>query len=483
MKIPIMKIRTRIFIVFILIISAGIFSFTRWLSVDLKSRYNEAVEEPLVDIANILAELIGSQIITNEISQQKLKALFDKSYRRRLSAKIFELEKIDVDMQVYITDVNGVIVFDSLDSNKVGEDYSQWNDIARTLKGDYGARSSPIPDSVKKGDDADAVAFVAAPIIVNNAIVGVISVGKPKYNVRRFLSQARNNQIIVAVIVGFSTLILGFVVYRWVSRPLDKLANFANRVSRGERIDAPDLGENEIGDVGKAVQSMREALEGKEYTEHYVQSLTHELKSPLSAIRGAAELLTEDMPAAQRTRFCDNIRTEAMRLEDIVDRLLQLASLEKRVSLENIESIDLKLLLTEIVEGFHVETVKKNLTINIDLADGVKLNGERFLIRQAIANLLQNAIDFSPLNGEIEIAGHTKNHSIEITISDQGPGIPDYAIERIFERFYSLPRPETGLKSTGLGLNFVKEVVELHHGFVKLKRDQNETLAVFGLPV
>lgn len=477
-----MKIRTRIFIVFILIISAGIFSFTRWLSVDLKSRYNEAVEEPLVDIANILAELIGSQIITNEISQQELKALFDKSYRRRLSAKIFELEKIDVDMQVYITDVNGVIVFDSLDSNKVGEDYSQWNDIARTLKGDYGARSSPIPDSVKKGDDADAVAFVAAPIIVNNAIVGVISVGKPKYNVRRFLSQARNNQIIVAVIVVFSTLILGFVVYRWVSRPLDKLANFANRVSRGERIDAPDLGDNEIGDVGKAVQSMREALEGKEYTEHYVQSLTHELKSPLSAIRGAAELLTEDMPAAQRTRFCDNIRTEAMRLEDIVDRLLQLASLEKRVSLENIESIDLKLLLTEIVEGFHVETVKKNLTINIDLADGVKLNGERFLIRQAIANLLQNAIDFSPLNGEIEIAGQTKNHSIEITISDQGPGIPDYAIERIFERFYSLPRPETGLKSTGLGLNFVKEVVELHHGSIGFDRIDNQTRAVLKIP-
>ncbi len=478
-----MKIRTRIFIVFILIISAGIFSFTRWLSVDLKSRYNEAVEEPLVDIANILAELIGSQIITNEISRQELKALFDKSYRRRLSAKIFELEKIDVDIQVYITDANGIIIFDSMDSNKVGEDYSQWNDVARTLKGEYGARSSPIPDSVEKGEEADVVAFVAAPIIVNSKIMGVISIGKPKYNVRRFLSQARNNQIIVALIVSLSTLILGFVVYRWVSRPLDKLANFANQVSLGERVDAPDLGNNEIGEVGTAVQSMREALEGKEYSERYVQSLTHELKSPLSAIRGAAELLTEDLPATQRSRFCDNIRTEAMRLEDIVDRLLQLASLEKRVSLENIESIDLKPLLTEIVEGFHVETVKKNLTVNLNLADGIEINGERFLIRQAIANLLQNAVDFSPLNGEIEIAGQIKNQTIELAISDKGPGIPDYASDRIFERFYSLPRPGTGQKSTGLGLNFVKEVAELHHGFVELKRDRDRTLAIFGLPV
>ena len=478
-----MKIRTRIFIVFILIISAGIFSFTRWLSVDLKSRYNEAVEEPLVDTANILAELIGHQIINNEISPQKLKALFDKTYRRRLSARIFELEKIDVDMQIYVTDANGIVVFDSLDSSKIGEDYSKWNDVARTLKGEYGARSSPIPDSVKKGDEADVIAFVAAPIFVDDEIVGVISVGKPKYNVRRFLSQARNNQIIVAVIVGLSTLILGFLVYRWVSRPLDKLASFANQVSKGERVDAPDLGDNEIGDVGKAVQSMREALEGKEYSERYVESLTHELKSPLSAIRGASELLQEDLPADQRNRFLQNIANETKRLEDIVERLLQLASLEKRAALESVESIGLKKLVNSIVEGFQVDVLKKGLIVKIDLNDDAEIQGEAFLIRQAIANLLQNAIDFSPTNGEIKISAQTINQNLELTISDQGPGIPDYASQRVFERFYSLPRPETGQKSTGLGLNFVKEVAELHHGFVELKREQDMTKVVLGLPV
>ncbi len=476
------KIRTRIFIVFILIISVGIFSFTRWLSVDLKSRYNEAVEEPLVDIANILAELIGSQIISDEISPQALKALFDKSYRRRLSARIFKLEKIDVDMQIYITDTDGIIVFDSLDSKKLGEDYSQWNDVARTLKGEYGARSSPIPDSMKKGDDADVIAFVAAPIIVGDEIVGVISVGKPKYNVRRFLSQARNNQIIVAVIVGLSTLILGFVVYRWVSRPLDKLANFADRVSRGERIDAPDLGDNEIGDVGRAVQSMREALEGKEYSERYVESLTHELKSPLSAIRGAAELLNEDLPDDQRARFLQNVANETQRLEDIVERLLQLASLEKRVALQNVESINLRDMVEEIVESFHVELLRKKLSTKIDIARELEIPGEAFLIRQAIANLLRNAIDFSPLNGEIEISVQRRDQYIELVVSDQGAGVPEYAVERIFERFYSLPRPDNSQKSTGLGLNFVKEVAELHIGFIMLDRDQSRTLAVLSLP-
>ncbi len=477
-----MKIRSRIFIVFILIISTGIFSFTRWLSVDLKSRYNEAIEEPLVDIANILAELIGSQLITSETNEKDLKAQFDHVYRRHLNAKIFELDKNNVDMQVYITDANGIIVFDSLDSSKVGEDFSHWNDVARTLKGVYGARSSPIPNSAKKGKEADVIAFVAAPIMMDDEIIGVISIGKPKYNIKQFLSQARNNQIIVAIIVVLSTLILGFMVYRWVSRPLDKLADFADRISRGERIDAPDLGNNEIGDVGRAVQSMREALEGKEYSERYVQSLTHEFKSPLSAIRGAVELLNEDMPAAQRSRFYKNIQAETMRLEDIVERLLQLASLEKRVSLENVEALDVNVLVTELAEAFHVEALKKGLNVKVNLADGIVLRGERFLVRQAIANLLQNAIDFAPANSEIEIIGQRDNLIIEISISDQGTGIPDYAKDRIFERFYSLPRPDSGQKSTGLGLNFGKEVAHLHNGSVELERQNDRTLAILRLP-
>lgn len=478
-----MKIRSRIFIVFILIIGTGMFAFTRWLSVDLKSRYNEAVEEPLVDIANILAELIGRQLLDGEMNQQQLQTLFGQANQRRFSAQIFELEKTRIDMRVYVTDDKGVVVFDSIDESNIGQDYSSWNDVARTLQGGYGARSSPVSDGIKTGDDVDVIAYVAAPVLQGEKIVGVVSVGKPKYNHRRFLSEARNNRIIVAIIIMLSTLVLGFVVYRWVSRPLDKLADFANRVSLGERIDAPRLGNNEIGEVARAVQTMREALEGKEYSERYVQSLTHELKSPLSAIRGAAELLTEDLPVEQRQRFFKNIQTETQRLQDIVERLLQLASLEKRVSLEDVEVIELMSVISEVVEGFHVEVVRKNLTIKRQLANGLVIQGEKFLIRQAFANLLQNAIDFSPSGGVIEIIARKDDQCVELVVTDQGPGIPDYANKRIFERFYSLPRPGSGQKSTGLGLNFVKEVAELHHGAVVIERGEGMTMAILRLAV
>ncbi len=91
------------------------------------------------------------------------------------------------------------------------------------------------------------------------------------------------------------------------------------------------------------------------------------------------------------------------------------------------------------------------------------------MIEQALLNLLQNAIDFSPEYGIIQIVGDQKKENYEVRISDQGPGIPDYALSRIFDKFYSLPRPDSGKKSTGLGLSFVKEVALLHGGNVTLE--------------
>ena len=293
---------------------------------------------------------------------------------------------------------------------------------------------------------------------------------------------ARSNQVFAALIIALSTLIVGFVVYRWVSRPLDKLVYFANQVRLGKRIDAPKLGDNEIGDVGRAVQSMREELEGKEYSERYVQTLTHELKSPLSAIRGAAELLSENVPPEQRKRFYTNIRTEALRVEDLVERLLQLAGIEKRQSLDQIETIKLRSLFEEILENYQIDINRKNLKIHLKNKTEIIIHAERFLIRQAIANLLQNAIDFSPEGGDIEIIVSRTDQWTEIIILDQGPGVPEYAKDKIFHRFYSLPRPSNGHKSTGLGLNFVKEIAELHNGRIFVDQENGKTKATLRLP-
>jgi two-component system sensor histidine kinase CreC len=477
-----LNIRNRIFFFFVLIIGVAMFGFTGWLSDDLKSRYNEAIEEPLVDVAHILAESIGGELLRGNLDSAHLQQLFDRVYAREFRARIFRLEKTHVDMMVYVTDADGRLVFHSVDEALVGQDYSQWNDVVRTLAGEYGARSSISRATRVDADEADVTMFVAAPILQGDRIAGVVSVGKPKDNIRRFLNLARRDQRFAAVVALLSTLVLGFFIYRWMSQPLARLADFAYRVSKGERLDPPDLGRNEIGDVCRAVQSMREALEGKEYSERYVQTLTHELKSPLSAIRGAVELLDEEVPPEQRAQFYKNIRAETLRLQDLVDRMLQLASLEKRRSLEDVEQIDLRDLLENVTRDFQVECLNRNLEISLECSTDARVRGERFLLRQAVSNLLQNAIDFSPSGGEVAIDCHEAGHSIEIDIVDQGKGIPDYAWERIFDRFYSLPRPGGAQKSTGLGLNFVKEAVELHGGTVSIERDGARTRARIRLP-
>jgi two-component system sensor histidine kinase CreC len=213
---------------------------------------------------------------------------------------------------------------------------------------------------------------------------------------------------------------------------------------------------------------MRDALEGREYVEHYVQSLTHELKSPVAAILGAGEILQGDVPEPKRARFLQNIRAEAGRLRDLLERLLHLAAIEKQKKLETNESVDLTGILDRTWDHLALVALGKELRFERDMSGELVVKGDPWLIELAVGNLLQNAIDFAPKGSVITARGFRFDAKVVIEIEDSGPGIPDYARERVFERFYSLPRPDSGKKSTGLGLCFVKEVAQLHGGSVEL---------------
>jgi len=285
------------------------------------------------------------------------------------------------------------------------------------------------------------------------------------------------------VISVVMALLLGLMLYIWVSRPLQALVDYANSISRGERIDLPQLGNNEIGKVGDAMDSMRQALEDKQYVERYVQSLTHEIKSPLTAIHAAAELLGRDLPADKRAQFVNTIVRETDRLNNFAGQLLQLAALEKRQRIDNPESISIEALVKDIIEAHAHECESRQLVVTLNRTAGQVIRGDRFLIRQAVDNLFRNAIELSPAGGKIMVDIHAQHNGTAIDIIDEGPGIPDYVGERVFERFFSLPRPDTGRKSTGLGLNFAREVAQLHGGTLVLENRHPGTCARLLLPV
>ena len=127
---------------------------------------------------------------------------------------------------------------------------------------------------------------------------------------------------------------------------------------------------------------------------------------------------------------------------------------------------------------------RKNIQIDKRIEKNIPVTGDPFLIKQAVSNLLQNAADFSPDGGRVIIITTSDKQQMILTIEDEGPGIVDFAREKVFDKFFSMRRPDTGRKSTGLGLNFVKEIAELHLGTIELKNTSPHGIrAILIMPV
>jgi two-component system sensor histidine kinase CreC len=388
-----------------------------------------------------------------------LRSAFNLAGRREFKATIFSLRKTGIDLRVYVTDAAGVVLFDSTGRNE-GKDFSRWNDVARTLAGRYGARSTrDVP-----GDDDTQVLYVAAPVRHDGRIVGVVSVGKPAREINELVAVAKRKILIGAVGGGVALLGLLLLVAAWVIAPLERLTAYARQVRDGKPVLLPSLPGRTLRDLGAAFEEMRDALAGRRHAERYTQALAHEVKAPLAGIRGAAELLGEDMPVDQREKFLANIRGEAARIQRIVEQLLDLTSLEARKVLDQTDRIEAATLLAEAADAVQPAFRAKRVALTVGAGDGAALLGERFLLRQALVNLLQNALDFSPVGGEVRLGAQVESGRVVFGVEDDGPGVPEYALARVFERFYSLPRPDTTRRSTGIGLALVREIAHLHGG-------------------
>ena len=457
-----MKLGLRIFICYFTIFVVCFFFPINWVVENLRVRYLEGVEDPLVDQANILAAIVGHDIGEGSFDGDKWEKIFRDVKSRDISARIYQFNKMNVDISIYITDKNGKVIFDSDNKENIGKDFKIWRDVRLTLAGKYGARTTRKDPE----DNKSSVLYVAAPVKVNGNIEGVLTIAKPTTNINNFVANSQPRFLKVSLISVLSAMVLSLLTALWIVRPINRLKLYAEDIRQGKRTTLPRLDRTEIGDMGFAFEKMKEALEGKKYVEQYVQTLTHEIKSPVSAIRGAAELLEENVPPERRDRFLANIRNEANRIKDIIDRMLELSGLENRKKLNTVETISLNPIIKTVIESKQPMLLKKNIRIASKNDDELLAEGDSFLLNQAISNLVQNAIDFSPPNSQIIVSASNHEEMLTIEIIDEGPGIPDYALEKIFNKFFSLNRPDTDKKSTGLGLNFVREVAELHGGKV-----------------
>jgi len=458
------SVRFRIVLAFLLVAAIGFYILFDWIVEDLTPQYRKSTEEPLVDMAETLAAVAAASARDGSVDVALFKKAFENIKHRELSAQIFDYEKTVVDLRVYLTDARGRVLFDSAD-RATGDDFSQWRDVKRTLEGEYGARTSrDIP-----GKPKESVMYIAAPIVVEGETVGVLSIGKPTATANLFINHARAKMYLGGAVAFVVVLLVSLLTARMLTRPVERLTHYARAVRDGKRETFPELGSSEIGELGEAFNQMRETLEGRNYVENYVQTLTHEIKSPLAAIRGAAELLQEGVPDEDRKRFLQNILSEGARINEIVERLLLLASLETKHKLDREVVFRFEPLVREAIGQLQSLADAKHVRIQLVVETNAEVLGDRALLLHAVSNLLQNALEFSPEGSTVQVTLSKRGAKTLLTVKDQGPGVPAYALERVFDRFYSLKRPDSGKKSSGLGLSLVQEVAELHDGTASIE--------------
>ncbi|MDR7136334.1 two-component system sensor histidine kinase CreC [Lysobacter niastensis] len=479
-----MKIGLRIFLGYFVIVALAALLLARVFVAEVKPGVRQAMEDTLIDSANVLAELATDDLLAGRINDGNFARRVRALRGRDIGADIWGFDKRAANYRLYVTDARGIVVFDSA-GNDVGKDYSRWNDVYLTLRGRYGARST-------RSDPADpnsTVMHVAAPIRDGDRIIGVLTIAKPNSTIAPFIERSQAVVMRWGIVLMGVALLVGLVAAWWLSRQLGNLRRYANAVTAGERATVPDAA-GEFGELGSALETMRGRLEGKQYVEQYVHTLTHEMKSPLAAIRGSAELLdpaTGDPPMAEadRARFVASIRAQSERLAQMIDKMLALAAVEHRQRLESPGAVDLADVAREAAEQCAHRLSQRGLQLQLEVGEApLTVSGDAFLLRQAVINLIDNAADFSRAHGIVELRLRSQGDAVQVEVSDRGAGIPDFALPRVFERFYSLARPDNGSRSSGLGLCFVAEVAQLHGGTASLdNREGGGAVASVRLPL
>jgi two-component system sensor histidine kinase CreC len=472
------RIGLRIFLGYFAIVALAALLLSQVFVAQVKPGVRQAMEDTLVDMANVLAELAADDFAAGRIGDGRFAARVRALQGRDVGAAIWGFPKRAATTRVYVTDARGIVVFDS-GGRDVGADYSRWNDVHLTLRGRYGARSS----AVDPADPESTVMHVAAPVRdPTGRIVGSLTVAKPNSVIAPFIQRSQGVVIRWGVVLLGVALLVGIAAAWWLSGQLALLQAYARAATAGERAPLPRTS-GEFARLAEALETMRNRLEGKQYVEQYVHALTHEMKGPLAAIRASAELLERPMEAADRVRFAEAIGAQSARLQAMIERMLALAAVEHRQRLEAPRAVDVRALFDDVAADARTRLDARGQRLHVAVDNVQAVQGDAFLLRQALGNLVENASDFSPAAAAIELHAGCRDGRIELAVRDRGAGVPDYARERIFERFYSLPRPDGGSRSSGLGLGFVAEVADLHGGSAHVApRAGGGTVATIVLP-
>ncbi|OWQ88534.1 two-component system sensor histidine kinase CreC [Roseateles aquatilis] len=490
-----MRLGLRLFLAFFLVAGLSAFILLRVVLGEFKPSVREVMEDMMVDTANLVAELARDELAAMPPGGDLTGTRFAQRVRdyaeRPVDARILSARKRTLDFRIYVTDATGRVVLDTSPAPATGQDYSAWNDVARTLRGEYGARSTieaplltPYGNAGDLGNGSDAkgspVMYVAAPVRVDGRTIGVVAVAKPAAAVQQIIYRAERRIWIAGLTLLAVSLAVGMAVTWWMVTTVRRLRRYAQEVQLGQRQPPPKV-PGELGELAGAMDAMRERLDGREHLQHVARALTHELKSPLAALRGAGELLQEDLPEADRQRFAAQVVAQSERMTEMVERLLELSTLELRRGPEHPRPVALDAAVDEVLVQLGDRLVQQGLTVRWQHRERVLLQADAELLSLAISNLIANAVDFSPVDSTLDLrvgvdarpvdapagsitAASQRDRCAFFELRDHGPGVPVGAWSQLGQRFFSTARPGSLRKGSGLGLAIVRQIAGLHRG-------------------
>ena len=352
----------------------------------------------------------------------------------------------------------------------------------RTIDGTivYDDRANDVLGSVDVKEDGSNVA--SAPIMVDGEKVGTVLVRVPgsetlltKFD-EDFRDKSYNAMIFAAVIALIIAMVMGAIFARTIAAPVKKITNAAKALKEGDYSARTGMtGSDEIARLGNMFDLMADSVESNRKLERrLVTDVAHELRTPLMAIQSTVEAMIDGVfkPDAERL---ETLNSEVQRLSRLVDALLKLSRLESRTKPIEQKKVDLTEMLSSVVQTHQAYIHDAGLNLEFEYDPHVYVFGDADLLRQATANLISNAVRYTPEGGTITLLARKGDLMGQIVVKDTGIGLTPEEAKLVFQRFW---RADSGrARATGglgIGLSVVKEIVEQHNGWVRVEGRPNE---------
>ena len=346
------------------------------------------------------------------------------------------------------------------------ENGNGYQEVAHSLTGQKASM-------VRVNDRGEVIVSVAVPVQRFRAIHGSLMLSTQGDDIDQMVTAERLAILKVGGVASAVMIVLSLALASTIAGPVRRLADSAERVRRRirTRVEIPDFTgrRDEIGHLSGALRDMTSALYNRiEAIEMFAADVAHELKNPLTSLRSAVETLPLARTENSRARLLDVIEHDVKRLDRLISDISDASRLDAELQRQDTAPVDLRSLLTALVAAANETRRGNNVSVELRFegrgSDSFFVPGHDSRLGQVVSNLLSNAQSFSEPGGKVRITCRNRRSNIEIIVDDDGPGIREDALSRIFERFYT-DRPHQGFgQNSGLGLSISKQIVEAHGG-------------------